>query len=173
MFEYKDFKRILDTTTELMEKIKNASRDEAEELQMRIDSNIQALKIIASKIEDEETKALFLKNIQSLCTTANVTENENIRQRVKGKTQGNNEMIDEELLKNTSKLKNLVQTFSTSLKEDKKAIEKLNEKMHTNSVESTKSMKTLEKQGSSVSAVQIMGVVFLIFILTYLVIRFL
>lgn len=172
MFEYNQFKKILDETTELMEKIKISEKDEIEELQMKIESNIQALKIIANKIEDPESRGQFLKSIKSLCTNIVIEEKENIRKR-KEKAENNNEVIDEELMKNATKLKDMVTNFSNSLKEDKKVVEKLSHKMNKNSEENVRNMKTLEKQGSSISAVYVMGIVLIIFIVTYFIIRFL
>jgi ElaB/YqjD/DUF883 family membrane-anchored ribosome-binding protein len=64
MFELQNFKNILEETSNLLKTIKEFSKDDLEEIQLKIDSNIYALKRIASRIDDLETKKLFLKSIK-------------------------------------------------------------------------------------------------------------
>ncbi|ELA41799.1 uncharacterized protein VICG_01151 [Vittaforma corneae ATCC 50505] len=174
MYIYEDFKRILDTTTNLMNKIKTCSKDEIEEIQMRIDSNIHALRLMASRIEDSETRATFLKTIQSLSTNVVFVESEGPQRRRKQRENaGGDELVGDELLKNSRKLKEMADEFKNSLQADRKIIEKLGGKMNASSQESTKSLQALDKTGRKIKSSTFMSFAFMIFVVVYFIIRFL
>ena len=180
MFELENFKNILNQTSDLMNKIKECSKEDVEEIQMKINSNMYALKIISSKIDDPESKEIVLKSIENLfgvndkeisfnnkqnsLNTLNTLNTSNLK---------DSELIENELLKNTFKLKKMAGDFSQSLKDDKKAMDKLTNRMGANAVESKNSLKILEKSSSNLSSSSIMSMVFIIFIGMYLFIRFL
>ena len=179
MFELQNFKNILEETSNLLKTIKEFSKDDLEEIQLKIDSNIYALKRIASRIDDLETKELFLKSIENLFKSNNVENltNFNLKNNSKkgnfeSKGVESSDLIENELLKNTFKLKKMAGDFSESLKEDKKAIDKLTNRININEIESKNSLKILEKATSSLSTGSIMSFSFLIFIILYLFIRF-
>lgn len=180
---YDDFKKLLDSTTKLINSLKECQKDEIEEIEMRIESNIHALQLIAYKIEDPETKDIFLRSIQSLRNTkkdnndANINKNEifNLKERIKRENIKNvekNNLIDEELLKNSTKLKDKANEFKASLQADKKIIEKLGGKMNKNSQESAKSLKILETTDSKIKSSTFISISFLIFIFMYFLIRY-
>lgn len=173
MFIYKDFKKILDTTTELIKQIKTSKEDDAEEIQMRIDSNVHALKIMATKMEDQETRNTFLKSIQSL-TTSNILPEEGTyrRQRHTNQPVENNELIDEELLKNARRLKEMASQFKNSLDEDKKIVAKLVGKMGRGSEESGRSLKLLTQSGPTIRSSTFLTVTLIIFVVMYFLTRF-
>src|SRR5947208_1640639 len=133
MLDYKDFKQILDNTAQLTESIKTCPKDDIEEVQMRIDSNVHALQIMASKIEDPDSKAQFKSIIESLSKNTCFSEAEITYQR-KTHQRGSkgSELIDEELLKSAMQLKDMARKFGNSLSMDKNVLQKVGDKMLKN-----------------------------------------
>lgn len=173
MLDYKDFKQILDNTAQLTESIKTCSKDDIEEVQMRIDSNVHALQIMASKIEDPETKAQFKSIIESLSKSACFSETETTRLRKRHqKDVKGSELIDEELLRNSMQLRSMAKKFSDSLSTDRKVLQKVGDKMLKNSEESRNSLRVLEAPSSSIKPTTILLTVLFLFLIMYFIIRF-
>lgn len=173
MFAMEKFQEILDSTTDLMEKAKHCQKEEKEELEMRIKSNLQAVKFLSSQIEDPEAKETFLKTFQSLCSSNGLYEKESIRQRKpeKRKDEKYSDVIDDEILKNSRKLKDMAANFNKSLKTDQKLLEKLGEKMHRTTNESGKTVKSLEKSLEKIKSSTFIFLAVMIFMVMYFVIR--
>lgn len=163
MLDYSEFKKILDLNSSLSEDLKTCPEEEREEIQMKIDSNLYALKIMADRIEDSETKEAFLNGIQSMTNTTKIEE----------KIEENrNILIDEELLKNSKILRRMAEDFKMSLKEDDKIVERVGNKMTKNSVENDKSLQIFEKSGGFVKSSTFLSISLIIFVFVYGLIRF-
>jgi len=173
MFDYKDFKQILDDTTKLTEEIKTCPRSDLEEVQLRIDSNVHALQIMVSKIDNLEAKEQFNRLIDSFSKNVAISEFESVKSRkMEVKQQKGSELIDEELLKNTLQLKDMANKFKNSLAVDKNIIGKASDKMSKNSEETRNNLKTLEKTSSFVNSSTILAFVLFLFFVMYFIIRF-
>lgn len=173
MLDYKDFKQILDSTAQLTESIKTCPREDIEEVQMRIDSNVHALQIMISKIEDPEMKAQFKNIMESLTKNVHFVESSttNFRKRQQGDPEDTS-LIDEELLKNAVQLKTVAKRFGDSLSTDRKILQKVGDKMLKNSEESRNSLRVLETVSSTIKPATIFLTALLLFFMMYFVIRF-
>ncbi|KAM0680576.1 hypothetical protein GINT2_001264 [Glugoides intestinalis] len=173
MFPYNDFKQILDSTAEMMEKVKTCPKEDKEELKIRIESNMHALRLIASRIDDPEIKRTVLKSIQGLSMDV-VLEEKSCSTHRKAKESGQTytEIIDEDLLKNSLKLKKMAVDFGNCLKEDQNALEKLSGKMQKTQVENGRSLQVLEKSENRVKSSTFIFFAAIIFVIMYFIIRF-
>lgn len=173
MLDYKDFKQILDNTAQLTESVKTCPKDDVEEVQMRIDSNVHALQIMASKIEDPETKAQFKSIIESLSKSACFSETETTRtRRCNQRDTKGSELIDEELLRNSMQLRSMAKRFDDSLGTDRKVLRNVGDKMLKNSEESRNSLRVLEATSNSIRSTTILLAVLFLFFIMYFIIRF-
>lgn len=173
MFPHNDFKQILDSTAEMMDKVKSCPTEDKEELKIRIESNVHALKLIASKIEDPEIKETVLQSIQGLSKDVVLEERSSSKNRkVKESGETHTEIIDEDLLKNSLTLKKMAVEFGNSLKTDHSVLEKLGGNMQKTQVENKKSLQVLEKTGNRVKSSTFIFFTTIIFVIMYFIIRF-
>lgn len=173
MLDYKDFRQILDNTAQLTESIKTCPKEDIEEVQMRIDSNVHALQIMISKIEDPDMKTQFKSIMESLTKNVCFVEADAIRSRKKHqKYTEDTSLIDEELLKNAMHLKTMAKRFGSSLSTDRTILQKVGDKMLRNSEESQNSLRILETVPNSVKPATVFLLALLLFFIMYFVIRF-
>lgn len=159
-----DFQRIYNATKSLIE-----SKDEDEDTQLRIESNIQALNIIKNKIENEDDKIVIESLLNSLNQNSIIIEH---KQTLRNRKIGNNEHIDEEMLKNTLILKNKAQQFKNSLKVDDLALKTASKNFSKNSIENERNLNIISKTNNYPSISTIFFFVIFIFLLMYFIIRF-
>lgn len=173
MFDPNDFKQIINTTTDLLDQIKTASDDDAEEIQLRIDSNIHALQIIGTEIADPELKQRALDIIGSLCATAlPVRSDSNIARLRQRRGAERSELVDSEIMRNTQELKRMACKFGESLKTDKQVLQRATERMSKNSVETSRSFKEISEQSRGIGSGTYLFLAILIFVVMYFIIRF-
>ncbi|KAL6121452.1 hypothetical protein NUSPORA_01623 [Nucleospora cyclopteri] len=146
MFDYNDFQKILKETQNLMQGI---AEIEAEESKLKIECNLKALKIIASKIEDESLKEEALLTLESLgVSVKDINSNKNRKESNKKVTLEETELnalVEEEMLKNSCRLREMTAKFGDTLEQDKKVLGKATQSMSKNTVESTKATRTISK----------------------------
>lgn len=171
MFIYENFKKILDNTVDLTNRIKTCPPEDTEELQMRIDSGIHAMRRMVSKIGDPDTRTAFMKSIQSLSTTVVEQEHLVAQARVE-KKMGGNIVVDEELLKNSRRLKDMAGDFKRSLETDCRILDRVGKKMNSGSQETSKSLKVLERNSNWVKSSTFLSFTFMIFMVMYFIVRF-
>lgn len=174
MFNANDFKQIVNNTTDLLEQVKKASEDDAEELNLRIDSNIHALRIVWAEISDPEIKQEVLRIIQSFDARLDFQNAEQSVTQMRSHTpRERSELIEREMYMNAAKLKQMARNFSDSLNADSKIVGSLGKNMAKNSVETTQNLHSLNENSGGFSAGTYLFVGFIIFIIMYFIIKFL
>jgi len=173
MFAYDDFRKILVNTIELTKRIKTCAPEDTEELKMRIDSGIHAMKRIVSKIEDPDTVAAFNKSIESLSTSVMDAELPKSSKKVeKVEKVGESDLVEEELLRSSTRLKEMAGEFKKSLQGDKRILSRVAGKMAAGSQESSRSLKVLDRGEGGVKSSTFLSFTFMIFIFVYFLVRF-
>lgn len=168
-----DFQKILQSTTLLMNKAKDCPEEDQEELQMRIDSNIHALKILASKIDDPDTRNAFLKSIHSLRNDVVLIEESAMKKRDGNRPEMNSTgAIDEEILKNSRRLQEMANEFHDSLKTDQKILSNLSHKLTSNDQCTGKALNVLSKGRPPIKSSTFIFVAAMIFVVMYFITRF-
>lgn len=183
MLDYSEFKRILDLNSSLTEQLKTCPEEEREEIQMKLDSNVHALNIMADKIEDPEIRESFLNGIDTLTKYVNNSKDNNSNSSsnnskdnnssFNNSSSNNRSLINDELLKNSTRLRKMAEDFKMSLKNDDKILDRIGNKMTKNSVENSKSLQIFDKNGGFIKSSTFLSISLLIFVFTYFFIRFL
>lgn len=172
MFNLSDFTNLLNETQILLEKVKQTSGDESEELQFKINSNIQALQIMGSKISDVESREKAETLIQSLCKTVTFQSEETITKIRSKKGVEQSDLIDNEILKNSIELKKMAQKFTQNLKTDQKILQSVTDNMFKNTQESKYNTKILEEQQNRTKSSTYITFALIVFLIMYFFIRF-
>ncbi|KAI5150561.1 hypothetical protein ENBRE01_1571 [Enteropsectra breve] len=179
MFKLNDFKRILDETTVMLEKKNTVDEDDREEMEMAIESNIHALRIICRGMENKEMQAQAEKILRTLAGGSAGNEKIELFDEPKPRgtknahTDSRNESINNELYKNSVRLRQMAERFGESLKEDKKVVQRVANKMEHSSVGSKINMKKLDEGVRKVSSSTFLMIAVLLFVVMYFIIRFL
>lgn len=174
MFNSEDFRQIINNTTDLLDQIKTASPDDAEELQLRIDSNIHALQIVGAKITDPELRQQAERIIRTLHKNAVFEDGERAVTEIRHRAgRERSDLIANELYRGTLELKEMARGFSESLKVDGEVLRSATDKMTRNSTESHQNIRALEDSGKGVKTTTYLCLALIIFFMMYLVIRFL
>lgn len=178
-FNLKDFTALLNETTELIEK-----QGKGEDDTFKIESNIQALRIMGGNIQDADSRNKAEELIKGLLKFKRGGEKmeglvaerrmgglPTVERAGSGKDE-RSELVDTELFKNTLELKNRAVKFGDSLKSDRKVLDKLSEKMMRNSDASGRNTEILEAQQRGVKSSTYIYFAFIMFIVMYFFIRF-
>ena len=174
MFNSSDFKRVIDETAALLDQIKTAPEDDAEDMQLRIDSNIQALRIIGGEIEDPALRRQAQEIIQSFSKNTSFEDSGRIEARLREHpSKGRSSIIDDELLKNTLELKRMAAKFGESLKTDESVLSSVSVKMGKNSAQTSLNIKSLEENSFGLQTSTYLLWAFILFVVMFFVIRFL
>lgn len=163
------FQKIYNNTVSLIENLDNAEEEDKEELQIRIDSNIQALNIYKNNIKDEND----METLQNLLDSMKKTEFFKIERKDYSKTKkrGDDSHIDDELLKGTLALKNKAERFQNALKVDDIALKKAVSGFSKNSVENQRNLQTISKNSNYLKTSTIFFIIVFIFFAMYFIIR--
>lgn len=172
MFDATDFKQIINNTTALVDQLRGADEDEAEELQMRIDSNIQSLRIVGAQITDPVLREQAQDLVKSLNASMDFGTEEIVARLRKSDAKDHSDLIETELYKNTQQLKSMAQTFGESLRADKRILGKLTHKMTRSSAETGRNLSILESAGHGMAGGTYLFIAFVMFIVMYFVIKF-
>lgn len=174
MFDAEDFRKIIDETAAVIEQLKTAPEADIDELQLRRDSNIQALEIIGGSIQDPGLRKRAQDIIASMSRTVRFdTGEETVRRRVQDhQHQEQPDYIDRELLRNAQELKQMAVKFGETLRMDQTVVGAVSERMSKNKSEGEKNLKMLSTSHTiNTSTYFFLSVI--LFVLTYFVIKFL
>lgn len=174
MFDADDFRRVINNTVDHMEELKTAHADDIEEIQLRIDSNIQALQLMGSSIVDPDLRAQAESLIKSLNSGIKFTELEKETAHIrKHSSKEKSDLIENAMYQSALRLKAMAHSFSTSLRTDSKVMDNLKDKMNKNSAENTRNLKSLVDKGFHISSTTVLIWGFVLFIVMYFIIKFL
>ncbi|KAI4290989.1 hypothetical protein PAPHI01_0263 [Pancytospora philotis] len=173
MFNANDFQRVVNNVADLTEQLKGADSDGAEEIQLRIDSNIHALQVMGGSIADPELRLRAETLIKSLNSSINFAELEkettHIRQHGAQARPG---LIDDALYKNATQLKDMAVEFKKSLQTDKKILSSVTAGMTKNAAENERNLKAVTENSTGISTSTYLLSGFLMFIVMYFIIKF-
>lgn len=171
MFVSGDLKRLLDETTVLLEEVKDAPEEEREDLQMRINSNIHALKVLGAEIPDETMRAKATDIVNSFTSSILVEEDSGTHKRktFAGKTK---EELDQDILESAKVLNTMALHFNKSVKADSEIVQEVSKKMEKNSIGNETNLREMTNLNKGIRTSTIFATVLICFIITYFVIRF-
>lgn len=176
MFDAEYFKELLNETTNLLASKPETNKSHADEMEMKIESNVAALKHLARKITDEDLKKNTLRRIDLLCLEPEEFEMNVFQKRgetvdVK-KNDDNSDRIEREILKYSKNLHNKARKLLENLELDSKILGEVSDKMSRNLAGTSATLKALKESGHHISAFKILVMSLIIFIAMYFVIRF-
>lgn len=172
MFNSDDFRHIINQTSELLDKLATASENDTEELKMRIDSNVHALRIMGNQIEDDTLKQRAQEIIRSITATVSLNEKSVVRLRRHSTPCARSEMIDSELLRNAQELKAMASKFKKTIDSDEAILSNLASKMSNNSIASSSNLHKINKRcETGVKSSTYFFISLIIFIIMYFFIK--
>ncbi|KAF7680957.1 hypothetical protein TCON_2423 [Astathelohania contejeani] len=177
MFDSEYFQELLSETSNL---IKNSTIDSLEELNetnIRIESNITTLRILAQDIDDIDTRNTIIERINKIYETKEFEFDFKLKNRNKGietaETDEIKKRLERDLLNYTKILRERVEKFNEKIEEDSKIVDKV-ENVFTSNVEGVEyNLSNLKKEIQEMSPFRLLMLAFMIFIFMYLIIRFL
>ncbi len=173
MFNSEDFKKIINETSQLLDKIAHVDEGDIEEIQMRIDSNIQALRIMGNQIEDLELKERAQDIIKSISTKLPIGNVDNIviKLRNRNSKEDRSDLIDTELYKSAKELKEMAVNFNKILDSDKNILNRVVDKMSKNTHGGKSNMNKLISKNPTISSSTFFLIAIIMFIIMYFFIK--
>jgi hypothetical protein len=175
MFDAEYFKDLLNETTALMSSRAEESKPD-EELNLRIESNISALKHLAKEISDEELQKKTLERIDMLCLTPDNFELATTRSRERvvdvRKSDEHADRIERDILKYSRDLARRSRRLLEGLQLDEKVLEDVTGKMAFNVTSTTRNLMSLTENVLEISVVRLFVLTIVVFLAMYFIIRF-
>ncbi|ORD94414.1 hypothetical protein ECANGB1_732 [Enterospora canceri] len=148
-----NFQKLVKDTQNLLEQNKQKQNDEIE---FRIQSNLKALKILATKIEDDGVRNEALKTLSGLGYNETSNVNRAFRNRINSKINNKveeiksniDDLVEEEMYQNSKKLQEMTNKFNQTLSYDKKALEQTLNVFDKNTKESKSATKAIIENDS-------------------------
>jgi hypothetical protein len=175
MFDAEYFKNLLNETTALMSSKTEASCPD-EELELRIESNISALRYLAKEIDDEELQRKTVERIGLLCLTPDEFELGTTKNRTKAvgvrKSDEHAERIERDILRYSRDLAKRSRRLLEGLKLDEKILEEVTGKISSNVAGTAQNLKSLTENVVEISVMRLFVLVIIVFLVMYFIIRF-
>jgi len=177
MFDAEYFKELLNETTALIANKSEARKLDVDEMEIRIESNIAALKYLAKEISDEELRKKTLERIDLLCLEPEGFEMSTLQNRGRTvdvkKTDEHSDRIERDILKYSKNLHGKAKKLLESLEFDSKMLGNVTDKISRNLAGTSTTLKSLKESGYHISAFKIFISTLIVFVTMYFIIRFL
>lgn len=176
MFDAEYFKDLLNETTALMANKAECSGADADEIQVRIESNVAALKYLARDIADAALQKKTLERIDLLCLDSKDFEVSTLQSRGRAldikKTDEHSDRIERDILRYSKGLHGKAKRLLESLELDSNVMDETADRMSRNVLGTSTALKSLQDSSSYVSAFKMIVTTLIIFVAMYFVIRF-
>lgn len=176
MFDAEYFKELLNETTALIAN-KSERNDTDSEAEVRIESNIAALKYLSRAITDEELRRKTLERIDLLCLEPEDFEMSTLQSRDRiveiKRSDEHSGRIERDILRYSKDLHVKAKRLLDSLELDDKVLGDVTDRMSKNLIGTSSTLKSLKRNGYQIPLFRTLVTALIVFVAMYFVIRFL